>query len=50
MEEIIDPLLNPYYFASEAGDTALDPNEIQALRNKKRKHEAKRNLRHNVPQ
>jgi hypothetical protein len=42
LEDIVDPLLNPYYFSSEVGDTALDPQEIQSLKKIKtrRKYDA----------
>ena len=50
MDAIYDVLLNPYHITDEDGETALDPQEIKALKNKKRNHETKRNLRSNVPQ
>jgi hypothetical protein len=42
LEDIVDPLLNPYYFSSEVGDTALGPQEIQSLKKIKtrRKYDA----------
>jgi len=46
----LDPLVNPYCFAGCAGDTALDPNELQCnkphprrLRNVRRDRPNRRN-------